>query len=97
MIDDPAEIIANARMIGTKEAIGFPGASAAVPGQGVPGSFLKGNGHSPDVFGGRFSFESVSDNGEAFVVGSGPIEIQKIAVIELQSFAVDGWGGHAAE
>ncbi len=52
MIDHVAEVIAHPGVVGAEEAVGFAGAATAIPSEGVPVSFLEGEGHATNVFGG---------------------------------------------
>lgn len=89
MIDDGAEIIAHAGMVGTEEAIGFARAAATIPGEGVPAAFLERERHPANVFGGGFAFEAVPDDGEALVLPLRPIEVKEVAIRKLEALALD--------
>lgn len=67
VINDVAQVFADSAVIGAEEAVRFATASTAVPGEGVPTSFLKSPCHALDVFRLRFTFEPVPDDGEALV------------------------------
>lgn len=88
MIDHKTQVSADSAVIGSQKAVVRATAAPAIPGEGIPISFLQGERHSSDILRLRVSLKSMANDGEALVTEAGPVKIEEIAVREFETFSL---------